>query len=261
MPVPAAHILPAQEAERIGQGLAESAYLRERLQPSLRDVNALYFADLLEITRRWAGKVNGDLFDYGCGGSPYRSLFDHCPRYVRADVTPGPGIDRLLPADGSTSEMPDSYDVVFSSQVLEHVKTPSNYVAECRRILKTDGWLILTTHGMWEEHGCPYDFQRWTSRGLEELVESSGFTVVESCKVTTGARAACVLMHQSIAHFRCDKPSWLRYPLALWRRLHRWTGVPMLNFLGRAFPAQSIVSGATDSASLYLGVAILARKT
>lgn len=253
-------IPPARDKEHLGQGLAEGDYLRERLQPRLRDVNDLYFTDLLEITRTWAAKVSGALFDYGCGGSPYRSLFNQCPRYVRADVTPGPGIDRLLPADGATGELPDSYDVVFSSQVLEHVQAPAEYVAECLRILKPGGWLILTTHGMWEEHGCPYDFQRWTSRGLEELARSAGFMVVESCKITTGARAACLLLHQSVVHLRCPERAWLHYPLAVCRVLHRWLGVPMLNWLGRACFRQGIVPGANDSASLYLGVAILARK-
>jgi len=69
--------------------------------------------------------------------------------------------------------------VVLSSQVMEHVEDPRTHLAECRRILKPDGLLFLSTHGYWKYHPHPGDYWRWTSSGLCKLLEESGFVVIE----------------------------------------------------------------------------------
>lgn len=239
--------------------LANETYLRQRQNPQVGDGDYLMLADLLRWVEKFAAQAEGSLFDYGCGGAPYRALFGRCQNYVRADVTPGPGIDRVLRADGLTGESADAYDLVLSSQVLEHVQDPAAYVRECWRILKPGGRLLLTTHGMFQEHGCPDDFHRWTSRGLEKLLTAHGFAVVESCKLTVEIRGAIQLLHHLVAHLRCpERPVWHR-SFAVVRRLHRWLGVPVLNLLGRAFASQGIVP-AGDRHTVYIGVAVCAQK-
>ena len=48
----------------------------------------------------------------------------------------------------------------------------------------------MTTHGLFPELGCPYDFYRWTGYGLERHAENAGFKVAESYKLTSGLRGA-----------------------------------------------------------------------
>jgi len=260
MSADAAFRTSAQSASaELGASLAADTYLRERVDPRLTDLNYLYFTDLLRVTRDLAARTEGSVFDYGCGGSPYQRFFAPGRRYIRGDVTPGAGIDRLLPADGMTNEPAESYDTVLSSQVLEHVPDPGAYLAECWRILKPGGRLILTTHGMCEEHGCPHDFTRWTSRGLEALARGRGFTVEASFKVTAEARAAVLLGHHFMEHLHYRENALVHYPLALARRFHRWLGVPILNVAGRWFRRHEVMP-ADDTVSLYVGVALLARK-
>ena len=247
------------EASQLGVGLANDVYLRHRVAPRLGDINYLYLTDLLAVTKRFAAKVEGDLFDYGCGGSPYRYLFAHTRKYVGADVTPGPTVDRLLNADGQTQELSDVYDAVLSSQVLEHIGNPGQYLAECFRILKPGGCLLVTTHGMFEEHGCPYDFHRWTSRGLEQAAEAVGFQVVESLKLTTQIRGSIQLLHKFVTHLRCPERRLLHFVFAVIRKAYSWMGIPLFNRLGRSFEQQGIVAGA-DQSSVYLGVAVIACK-
>jgi ubiquinone/menaquinone biosynthesis C-methylase UbiE len=48
---------------------------------------------------------------------------------------------------GSAMEIPfddESYDMVFSTQVIEHLTEPQQMVHECFRVLKPKGVLILT---------------------------------------------------------------------------------------------------------------------
>ncbi|MFO1499635.1 MAG: class I SAM-dependent methyltransferase [Verrucomicrobiota bacterium] len=243
----------------LGDLLAGDDYVRQRLRPRWRDMDYLVLKDLRDLIQSQAPQASGRLFDYGCGAAPYRSFFQHCAEYVAADVTPGPRVDRLLEADGLTAEPSEAYDVVLSTQVLEHVRDPEAYLQECYRILHPGGRLILSTHGMVEEHGCPYDFHRWTSRGLENVAADAGFTVLESVKFTAEIRGIVQLLHQFVGHLRCRQGLVGRAFLAALRRAYYRFCMPILNWLGDRFPEQAVLP-ASHPATLYAGVCIVAEK-
>lgn len=252
-------VLETASASRLGERLAESDYLRQRISPRLRDATYLSFSDLAKVVSDFAASANGTLFDYGCGGSPYREWFRGCDRYIRADVTPGPNIDRVLSPSGETDEADDSIERILSAQVLEHVRDPDFYIDECRRILKPGGELLLSTHGMFHEHGCPHDYYRWTAAGLEELIRSKGFKVVASWKLTTGVRAFFQVQHYFMDQLRPSERPLVRYPFAVWKRVYRRLGIPLLNWLGDRFALQGAVPG-SDPACFYVGVCVRAQK-
>jgi SAM-dependent methyltransferase len=155
--------------------------IRRRLDPPRTD-HAYYV--LRELARRMAevaSTLRGHerILDYGCGTMPYRSLFENGQRqYVGADLEGNPGADLVIAPTG-TLPIPDgSFDVVVSSQVLEHVEDPVAYLTEARRVLRPSGLLVLSTHGYWRYHPHPEDYWRWTAAGLNKVVESSGFSVL-----------------------------------------------------------------------------------
>ena len=89
---------------------------------------------------------------------------------------------QALPGKGGGLYMPytedgTSVDIVLSSQVLEHVPSPQDYLREAHRVLKPAGTLLLSTHGYWMYHPDPTDFWRWTRDGLVRQIEAAGFTV------------------------------------------------------------------------------------
>ncbi len=243
----------------LGDTLHNDAYVASRLTPSLRDEHCLILQDILGMVRPFAGDVQGSLFDYGSGGGPYRSLFQGIRNYVRADVTPGPKVDRLLPASGLTEEPDGAYDAILSTQVLEHVPDPGAYLRECWRILRPGGRLLVTTHGMFEEHGCPYDFHRWTATGLECAVKAAGFQVERSTKLTTGPRGALQLYHYLIAGLQAPRQPVWNFIFTNIRRIHRWTGLPLLNAMAGIFATHGIVP-AENPVTLYVGIGVVARK-
>ena len=239
--------------------MSNDVYVRERLQPRLRDIDYLHLKDLLDFITLVASKAEGEVFDYGCGCAPYRRLFSHCKSYVGADIASSQMVDRILKDDGMTQEPSENYDTVLSTQVLEHIKEPELYLRECHRLLRPNGELILTTHGLFEEHGCPYDFQRWTCRGLEVLVEHSGFEVIESGKLTTEMRAFVQLLNQMILHLRCSDHPFLHFQLAVVRKVYVRLLRPVLNWFADQFSHQARVEGSSRS-SLYVCVFVRARK-
>jgi SAM-dependent methyltransferase len=242
--------------------LSQDDYLRQRLRPQVGDLDFIVHQDLLEMVLLLCGPLQGRLLDYGCGGSPYARVLPQFAPYVRADITAGEGIDHVLDARGNLPREPDaSYDVILSTQVLEHVADPERYLAEAFRLLRPGGSLVLTTHGFFPEHGCPYDFHRWTGYGLEHAVTQAGFTVAESYKLTTGLRASLYLLHFTVL-FEFNRPGGGlgHFLLRSARGVYRRIGISLVNRLGHWTKAGARASSHADELHLYLGVALRATK-
>lgn len=116
------------------------------------------------------------VLDFGCGSQPYRDVLGPDVEYIGADL-PDNDLAAVQIVDGVVDLPDSSVDLVISTQVLEHVPDPQAYLAECRRVLRTGGRLLLTTHGVMFYHPHPADFWRWTAEGLERLVADARLTV------------------------------------------------------------------------------------
>jgi SAM-dependent methyltransferase len=137
------------------------------------------------------------LLDFGCATTPYRDLVAPGVEYVGVDIPGNPNADVALSADG-TVPLPDaSFDMVVSTQVLEHVGDPMLYLSESFRLLRPGGKLVLTTHGIMYYHRDPADYWRWTCEGLEKIVQDVGFDVVEMRGIMGLASAAIQLFQDA----------------------------------------------------------------
>lgn len=183
--------------ERLATMFAQPEYVRERLHPRPGDRFYLVLSDLVRALRDVSASPGATILDFGAGASPYRSLFPGC-QYRQADISTSLACDYLISEDGTVPERSNVFDVVLSTQVLEHVREPHLYLAECFRLMKPGGMLALSTHGLFEEHGCPDDFQRWTADGLKRDVERAGFEITGMKKLTTGPRAIMFFIERHV---------------------------------------------------------------
>jgi SAM-dependent methyltransferase len=181
-----------EQVDSVRDTIIDTEYNRERLAPEPGDPLYLHLSDLRLAMDSIKSDQSIRLLDYGCGGSPYRKLFPHAD-YRRADFLVSPGLDYVVGEDSCVDEVGGSFDFILSTQVLEHVSSPSSYLSEAYRLLRDGGELICTTHGVYEEHGCPYDFWRWTGYGLAKACEEVGFSVDQTLRLTTGPRAVLFL--------------------------------------------------------------------
>lgn len=149
--------------------------------------------------------------DYGCADRPYESLLPAGTCYVGADLPGNAAADVEIGEDGRVPLPEASFDLVLSTQVLEHVEDPDTYLAESMRLLRGGGWLLLSTHGIMYYHQDPEDYWRWTPAGLEKLVSRHGFDVVASRGVLGLLAAALQLIEDGI-HWHV--PRALRRPFA-----------------------------------------------
>jgi SAM-dependent methyltransferase len=114
--------------------------------------------------------------DLGAGDAPYRPLFTaRGASYTCSDLDDAAEV-RIVPGEPLPLAA-GSADLVVSFQVLEHVWDVGWYLREARRLLRADGHLLLSTHGVWPYHPHPSDYRRWTRPGLVGEVEAAGFAV------------------------------------------------------------------------------------
>jgi SAM-dependent methyltransferase len=134
-------------------------------------------AALEDLSRDLRVPTGARILDYGCADVPYRRFFAPDVEYVGADLPGNPDASLDLSPDGSVPVEDETFDAVLSTQVLEHVTDPRRYLAECHRVLRPGGRMLLSTHGIFVYHPDPDDYWRWTCAGLRRDVEGAGFEV------------------------------------------------------------------------------------
>jgi len=67
----------------------------------------------------------------------------------------------------------ESYDIVYSTSVFEHIKEPWKAAKECVRVTKTGGINVHLTLFAWRYHAVPVDCFRYTHTGMRILFEQS----------------------------------------------------------------------------------------
>jgi len=167
-------------------------YLKEMFIPSFLGIfiNPMYFLrnGIKKGVLLNSKYLNGRLLDFGCGNKPYMELID-VQEYIGLEIENDNSsqTDKNIEAyyDGKTIPFADNYfDSILSSEVFEHIFNLEQILMELKRVLKPGGHILITVPFVWEEHSIPYDFARYTSFGIKDLLERSGFSVVTAEKTT-----------------------------------------------------------------------------
>ena len=82
-------------------------------------------------------------------------------------------------ADEYTFPIPDnSYDIVLSANVIEHVRKIWRWMQEVARVTKPGGHVITIAPVSWEYHEDPVDCWRIYPEGMKALCEDAGLNVL-----------------------------------------------------------------------------------
>jgi SAM-dependent methyltransferase len=100
------------------------------------------------------------------------------------------------------TEIPDStYDVIACMEVLEHTLNPFDAVKELRRMLKHEGYLLVSAPLNWRIHGPSPDCWRFTEHGWRALLRD--FDIITIDILETPGRELFPIKYNMLA--KCDK--------------------------------------------------------
>lgn len=160
---------------------------------------------LLLETFRKLNISKAKILDAGCGSGFFCKLFrdigfdvcgvDISENAINKAKTLYPEIEFKVSVLDDKILYPDKfYEIVWSSEVIEHVFYVYNYLSEINRVLKLGGYYILTTpyHGLiknllivllrFDEHFCNLEgghLRFFTNKALHSLLYKFGFDVIE----------------------------------------------------------------------------------
>jgi SAM-dependent methyltransferase len=172
-------------------------YLKQQHHPTIIGVliNPFYIArkGLYRSIKELSPKITGKILDVGCGQKPYIDLFKY-ESYIGMDIEQS-GHDhknekidvfyngKIFPFESNT------FDSILCNEVFEHVFNSGEFMLEINRVLKIDGYFLISVPFMWIEHEQPYDFARYTSFGLISILERNGFQIEKQMKTVNDIRS------------------------------------------------------------------------
>jgi len=98
-------------------------------------------------------------------------------RYEGVDQTPGPGVDLVMPCERLPElfSAPDTFDVVISTEMLEHAKDWRVCMLAMAAVVTPGGLLILTTRSPgFPYHPFPDDHWRFTTAMMAAILPALG---------------------------------------------------------------------------------------
>lgn len=84
-------------------------------------------------------------------------------RYLGVDAEPGPSVDRVVDCEKLTTEVAGLWQIVISTEMLEHVRDWQTCMEQLAEIVKPGGLLLITTRSPgFPYHPFPEDHWRFT---------------------------------------------------------------------------------------------------
>ena len=138
------------------------SYRRKRVDADLEAAAALFTGTVLDI-----------------GGARRRGAFrpPAGARWIEADLDPAKR-PRVAADVHALPFREGAFDAVKATEILEHVADVGEALAECRRVLRSGGRLVITAPFLERLHGDPDDYARYTELMWERLLAAAGLSVI-----------------------------------------------------------------------------------
>lgn len=167
--------------------MSENKYINvvynEKVRPKTNYPNQL----IEYLVKRFKIKSGSHILDAGCGKKDFLNAFENQNFLCFGVDLYNNGDNLIYECNFEIDKLPfkdNSFDIVFSKSVLEHLHDPINYLTEIKRVLKPNGRLILLVPD-WVS--CLYlyyqDFshkQPYTKEAIDDLLNIVGFKNVET---------------------------------------------------------------------------------
>lgn len=142
-----------------------------------------YILKIIKIDKNLSKKV----LDVGCGTASFKNVFESFDfSYNGIDIDNHDPLNGIINSDIGNKPFPykeNSYDLVFMKMIIEHLnlKEISNCLAECFRVLKPKGHLIVLTPSWKYNYDIFYDeythLTPFTPNSLKTVLKMNNFKI------------------------------------------------------------------------------------
>jgi SAM-dependent methyltransferase len=138
-------------------------------------------------------------------------------RYVGTDIGAGEGVDIVCPVEQLADRFgPASFDVVFATEVVEHVRDWRAAFRNMMAVLRLNGLLVITTRSAgYPYHGSPHDYWRYEAEDMRAIF--TGWQL-EGCEPDPQRPGILVAARKTTEHEPALEPIAL-YAMATGRRV------------------------------------------
>ena len=113
---------------------------------------------------------------------PFMERFLKPDEYIGIDIEPGKFVDMVVPAEDIVKRFgEESFDVIISTELLEHVRDWRVVINNMKASVKREGYVYITarSHGF-PYHGSPHDFWRYEADDIRRIF--SDFDIITLTK-------------------------------------------------------------------------------
>jgi SAM-dependent methyltransferase len=135
------------------------------------------------------GKTVIEVGSYNVNGSLRPLIESYQPeKYIGVDIIAGSGVDVVCPAENLVNHFGEkSFDVVISTELLEHVRDWRMVISNLKKICKPEGILLITTRSKgFAYHAFPYDFWRYEEEDFETIFSDLSIIKLEPDLLSPG---------------------------------------------------------------------------
>lgn len=119
-----------------------------------------------------------------------RPVIESCAplEYVGVDVVEGRGVDVICHAENLVEEFgKENFDVVISTELLEHVRDWRRVITNIKNICRPDGIILITARSYgFPYHGYPYDFWRYELDDMKNVFSDCEILALEKDYLAPG---------------------------------------------------------------------------
>ena len=126
---------------------------------------------------------------YDTTGTVRPLVMAHEPsRYVGVDIAPGPSVDELCNVyDLEAHFGPRSFDIVISTEMVEHVRDWRRAIGNMKAVLRPGGVLVITTRSKgFRYHFGPSDYWRYEPEDMVTIAANMEILAIERDPVSPG---------------------------------------------------------------------------
>lgn len=134
----------------------------------------------------WGDEIKGrmvlELGSRNLNGSLRKILTRWEPaKYIGMDIEAGPGVDVVCSVEDAVERFGrESFDVVISTEMLEHVRDWRKAISSIKNLCRPGGIMLLTTRSVgFTVHSYPYDFWRYGADDMNAIFSDCGIVTLE----------------------------------------------------------------------------------